>query len=175
MKNLQSLRAVVIITLLIITTATNSAHGQKSLGLFEGQSDVGKVNQPGSGVYDDEKEEYTLAGSGTNMWGDHDEFHFVWKRLRGNFILTARTAFIGKGVEAHRKIGWIVRPGLETESPQVSAVCHGDGLTSLQFRRTRGTVTQQLKSNVTAPDVVQLERKGTTYVMAGARFGEAVV
>src|SRR5260370_12503036 len=174
MKNriLQSLGVVVVITFLIVSTATHSAPRQKPLGLFEGQSDVGKVNQPGSAVYDGEKEEYTVAGSGTNMWGDHDEFHFVWKRLRGNFILTARTAFIGKGVEAHRKIGWIVRPGLEADSSQVSAVVHGDGLTSLQFRRTRGTVTEEIKSKVTAPDVVQLERKGKTYVMAVSRFAE---
>jgi len=177
MKNssLQSLPAAVIITLLIISTATHSAPRQKSLGLFDGQSDVGKVNQPGSVVYDDDKEEYTVAGSGTNMWTDHDEFHFLWKRMKGNFILTARAAFIGKGVEAHRKIGWIIRPGLEADSAQVSAVVHGDGLTSLQFRRTRGTATEEIKSNGTAPDVVQLERKGNTYVMAVARLGEPFV
>src|SRR5260370_19302736 len=104
MKNsrLQAMGVVVVITFLIVSTATHSAPAQKPLGLFEGQSDVGKVNISGSAVYDDEKEEYTIAGSGTNMWGDHDEFHFVWKRMRGNFILTAQTAFIGKGGEAHR-------------------------------------------------------------------------
>jgi Tol biopolymer transport system component len=169
------LKAVLIITLSIISTTTLSAPQQKPLGLFEGQSDVGKVNQPGSAVYDDDKDEYTVAGSGSNMWGDHDEFHFVWKRMKGDFILTARAAFIGKGIEAHRKIGWIVRPGLNADSPQVSAVVHGDGLTSLQFRRTKGTVTEEIRSKVTAPDVVQLERKGNTYVMAVARFGEPFV
>jgi TolB protein len=177
MKNriLHSLKAVAIVALLIISTVTHSAPQQKSLGLFDGQTEVGKVNQPGSGIYDDEKAEYTIAGSGTNMWGDHDEFHFVWKRMTGNFILTARTEFIGKGVEAHRKMGWIIRPGLETDSAQVSAVVHGDGLNSLQFRRNKGTVTEEIKSKVTAPDVVQLERKGSTYVMSVARFGEPFV
>jgi len=171
----QSLKVVVIVTLLIVPTTTRSSLRQKPLGLFESQIDVGKVNQPGSGIYDDENDAYTIGGSGTNMWGDHDEFHFVWKRMRGNFILTARAAFIGKGIEAHRKIGWIIRLGLETDSPQVSAVVHGDGLTSLQFRRSKGTATEEIKSKVTVPDVVQLERKGNTYVMAVARFGEPFV
>src|SRR5258705_4645466 len=171
----RSLQAGVIFTLLTISSATHSAPQQKPLGLFEEQTDVGKVNQSGSGIYDDEKAEYTVAGSGTNMWGEHDEFHFVWKRMTGNFILAARSAFIGKGVETHRKTGWIIRPGLETDSPQVSAVVHGDGLTSLQFRRTKGTATEEVKSNVTAPDVVQLERKGNSYTMAVARFGEPFV
>src|SRR6267142_6648778 len=171
----QSLNVVIIITLLIVSTATSTSPRQKPLGLFEGQTDVGKVNQPGSGLYDDQNDAYIIGGSGTNMWGDHDEFHFVWKRMRGNFILTARAAFIGRGIEAHRKIGWVVRPGLQTDSPQVSAVVHGDGLTSLQFRRSKGTVTEEIKSKVTAADVVQLERKGNTYVMAVARFEEPFV
>jgi hypothetical protein len=174
-NNLRILKALVIITFSIISTTTHSAPRQKPLGLFEGQSEVGKVNQPGSAVFDDDKDEYTVAGSGSNMWGDHDEFHFVWKRMKGNFILTARAAFIGKGIEAHRKIGWIIRPGLDADSPQVSAVVHGDGLASLQFRRAKGTVTEEIRSKVTAPDVVQLERKGNTYVMAVARFGEPFV
>ena len=171
----QSLKLVVVITLLTVSATTHSFPRQNPLGLFEGQTDVGKVNTPGSGIYDNENDAYTIGGSGTNMWGDHDEFHFVWKRMNGNFILTARAAFIGKGIEVHRKIGWIIRPGLETDSPQVSAVVHGDGLTSLQFRRSKGTVTEEIKSKVTAPDVVQLERKGNTYVMAVARFGEPFV
>jgi regulation of enolase protein 1 (concanavalin A-like superfamily) len=170
-NNLRILRALAVITLSIISTTIHSAPRQKPLGLFEGQSDVGKVNQPGSAVFDDDRDEYTVAGSGSNMWGDHDEFHFLWKRMRGDFILTARAAFIGKGIEAHRKIGWIIRPGLDADSPQVSAVVHGDGLASLQFRRAKGTVTEEIRSKVTAPDVVQLERKGSTYVMAVARFG----
>jgi|GEM_PF-6351223 len=27
------------------------------------------------------------------MWFDHDEFHFVWKRMRGDFTLTTRAQF----------------------------------------------------------------------------------
>src|SRR5258706_2552910 len=102
MKNirLQVLPAAVIITLLLISTATHSAPQQKPLGLFEGQSDVGRVSQPGSVVYDDDKEEYAVAGSGANMWADHDDVQFVWKRMKRNFILTARAAFICKVVEA---------------------------------------------------------------------------
>jgi len=65
------------------------------------------------------------------MWGDHDDFHFVWKRMTGNFILSTRARFIGQGVEAHRKIGWTIRPSLETSGAHVTAALHGDGLMSL--------------------------------------------
>jgi TolB protein len=54
----------------------------------------------------------------------------------------------------------------------VDVAIHGDGLTSLQFRRTAGGITEQIVSPVKAADVIQLERQGRTYRMSVARFGE---
>ncbi len=160
-----------LITLMIIPAFPQ----QKSVGLFEDQIDVGKVKKPGSASYDPEREEYSVEGSGANMWFNHDEFHFVWKRMKGNFILTSRSQFVGKGVEAHRKMGWTVRSSLDPDSAHVSAVVHGDGLTSLQFRRANGATTEEVKSSLTTADVIQLERKGHTYMMSVAHFGDPFV
>jgi hypothetical protein len=84
------------------------------------------------------------------MWAGRDEFHFVWRRLTGNFILTTHAAFVGKGVEPHRKMGWMVRASLDADSPHAVAVVHGDGLTSLQFRRTKGAATANEKESLTS-------------------------
>jgi TolB protein len=146
---------------------------QQPVGAFAGQTDVGSPTRSGAARYDPQKQEYTIEGAGTNMWAGRDEFHFVWQRLSGNFILTSQVAFVGKGVEQHRKTGWIVRSSLDADSAHASVVLHGDGLTSLQFRKTRGATTEELKSEVTAPDVLQLERKGNTYTMSVAKFGES--
>jgi len=145
---------------------------QSSLGEFAEQSDVGNPSRTGRTFYDSDKQEYTIEGAGTNMWAGRDEFHFVWRRLTGNFILNARAAFVGKGVEPHRKMGWMVRTSLDVDSPHVVAVVHGDGLTSLQFRQTKGAATEEIKSKVSEADVLQLERKGSTYRMSAARFGD---
>jgi TolB protein len=141
------------------------------LGIFDRQDDIGKISKPGSATYDAENQEYTIQGSGDNMWFDHDAFHFVWKRMKGDFILTTRARFIGEGVEAHRKIGWLVRSSLDSDSAHVNAAVHGDGLTSLQFRRAKGGLTEEVKSSLTGADVIQLERKGDAYTMSVARFG----
>ena len=140
--------------------------------MFEKHGDIGAVRKPGSITYNSNKQEYVIEGSGTNMWGGQDEFHFVWKRMKGNFILTTKAQFIGKGVEDHRKIGWTVRSSLDSDSPHVNAAVHGDGLTSLQFRRTKAGATEELKSQLKGADVIELERKGNTYRMSVARFGE---
>src|SRR5215217_918363 len=117
---------IVILALISLFIPSTSFPQPNLVGIFERQSDIGQVDKPGSATYDAEKQEYTIQGSGTNMWSDHDEFHFVWKRMGGDFILTTRAQFIGKGVEEHRKIGWVVRSSLDSDSAHVNAAVHGD-------------------------------------------------
>src|SRR5205823_7317212 len=122
-------------------------------------------------------QEYLVAGSGQNLWNDRDDFHFLWKRVAGNFILSTRARFIGPGVEAHRKVGWTIRPSLETNSAHVTAALHGDGLMSLQFRRTTGGITEELKSRDSLPNadaVIQLERRDGVYIVGVPRFGDTL-
>jgi dipeptidyl aminopeptidase/acylaminoacyl peptidase len=142
------------------------------VGIFEAHGDVGAVKIPGSAAYDAAAGEYTVRAAGSNMWAGNDEFHFVWKRLTGDFILQAKAEFLGKGVEPHRKLGLIVRSSLDPGSPHVNVSRHGDGLTSLQFRRTAGAETEEIRSAVHGADVLQLERKGDSYTISVARFGD---
>ncbi len=174
-KRIAVLLQAVVITFSFITPAAPSAAQPKALGVFESESDVGQVAKPGRARYDAATQEYTVTGSGTNMWAGSDEFHMLWKRLKGDFILTARARFVGKGVEPHRKVGWIVRSSLESNAPHVNATVHGNGLTSLQFRRAAGGPTEEIQSTLQGADVIQLERKGGTYIMSVARFGEPFV
>jgi Tol biopolymer transport system component len=155
--------------------ASPSPNGENVLGLFEGHGDVGPVERPGSAAFLARTQEYLLKGSGANMWFGADEFQFLWKRLKGDFILSARIAFIGKGVEAHRKIGWMVRSTLDSAAAHASAVVHGDGLTSLQFRKRPGEDTGEARMAIEAADQIQLERKGDAFVMSAARFGETTL
>jgi TolB protein len=150
----------------------NHSNQSYTFDLFENQTDVGSVQHPGTCEYHPESGVYTITGAGANIWGDHDDFHFVWRRLSGNFIVTMRAGFIGAGVNPHRKLGWMARTSLETGSPEVSTGIHGDGLVSLQFRRAPGQVTGEVRAPIQGADVIQLERKGSTYIMSVAHFGE---
>ncbi len=141
-------------------------------GQFDSQTDIGQTGQPGSSEYDAKQQAYSLCGSGANIWGEQDAFHFVWKRISGNFILTARAAFIGEGTNPHRKIGWMARADLTAGSAHASAALHGDGLVSLQFRRTPAGSTEEVQAALAGADVLQLERKGNSFSMSAARYGQ---
>jgi TolB protein len=156
----------------------SGAGAQNPVGVFDAQTDIGRVQHAGTTSFDSARQSYLVAGSGRNMWGTQDDFRFVWKRLSGNFILSTRASFVGKGVEPHRKIGWTIRPSLEPNASHVSAAVHGNGLVSLQFRRTAGAITEEIRSPDSLPDpnvVIQLERRDGTYLMSVARFGDTLV
>ena len=154
----------------------SSRKGRGTIGVFDGQTDVGRA-RPGAATYDVRTQTYTISGSGQNMWADHDDFHFVWKRLSGNFILSTRARFVGKRGDPHRKIGWTIRSSLDAQSPHVTAALHGNGLTSLQYRRTPGAITEEDKSRDSLPNadaVVQLERRDGAYILSVAQFGDTL-
>lgn len=142
------------------------------MGLFDNHGDVGTNVKPGSATFIPATGQYIITGAGYNIWGDHDEFQFVWKKMKGDFILYTRAEFLGSWVDYHRKVGWMVRKSLDGNSPHVNAVEHGDGLTSLQFRRSAGAQTEEHKLKLTKANILQLERKGNRYIMRAAIFGE---
>jgi TolB protein len=152
-----------------------SGFAKQDFGQFDNGADIGGPKIAGSAAYDAAQQEYTLTGAGTNMWFARDQFYFLWKRMKGDFILRARVEFAGKGAINHRKIGWMIRPSLDPEAAYVDCAEHGDGLTSLQFRRTPGANTEEFILPVTGAVTLQLERKGGACTFSAARPGEPFV
>jgi len=160
------------VLLLLILVSFSARSQQGSVGIFEEHGDVGNNVMPGSAVFIPATGQYVISGAGYNIWGDHDEFQFVWKKMKGDFILYTRAEFLGSWIEEHRKVGWMVRKSLDGKSPHVNAVEHGDGLTSLQFRRTSGAQTEEHRLKLTKANILQLERKGDRYIMRAAEYGQ---
>jgi len=138
------------------------------LGSFESNTDVGAPKLPGSSTFDAAKNEYTLTGAGSQMWTHSDQFQFLWRKMSGDFILRARVEFVGQGKNERCQLGWMVRPGLNADAPYVAGAVHGVGLTSLQYRRTKGGITEQKALPIKNPDVIEFERRGSNYLFSAA-------
>ncbi len=145
---------------------------QNAAGIFENATDVGSVLHPGKTGFDSARQSYQLSGSGVNVWFKKDEFHYAYQPVRGDVILQCRGKFLGQGVDPHRKLGWMVRTGLDTAAAMVAATVHGDGLTAIQYRKRAGANIEEVRSPVRMPDVIQLERRGRSFLLSVARFGE---
>jgi len=127
----------------------------RNLGVFDCSADVGSTSTPGASTYDAVQQTYSVSGAGHNIWSDKDAFHFIWTPIRGNFIVTAHGSFVGEGVNAHRKYGWMARAALDANAAHVSTGIHGDGLLSLQYRRSSGYETEEVRAPLEGADVFQ--------------------
>ena len=144
----------------------------ETIGIFDHQEDIGNPKLKGSSVYNQEDQTYLLTGGGPNMWAKMDQFQFVWKKIKGDFIIRAAIKFVGKGTNNHRKIGIIARDKLTTDSRYADACVHGDGLTSLQFRQNDGDSTREVRVSSFHPTEIEFERSGNTFTFSAAPFGE---
>jgi TolB protein len=165
-----------LIILLLAPLATlfyaGRMHGAESLGLFEGQGEVGKPSKAGAVAFDAAAQAYEVAGGGANMWGTNDDFHFVWKRLSGDLSLAADVEWLGAGSgDAHRKACLIIRQSLGPDSAYVDVAVHGSGLTSLQWREEAAGQTHEVQANASGPARVGLERQGEVFFMTLAPKG----
>ncbi|HZZ39833.1 MAG TPA: hypothetical protein VFE06_11930 [Acidobacteriaceae bacterium] len=153
----------------LITPAWSHAQSiQSPVGLFQGQSDVGSVTPPGTGKYDAAADTYTLTAAGANLWGTEDAFHFVWKKISGDAVLTADINFPETNGEhnPHRKAILIFRQSLTPGSAYVDAAQHGVGLMALQYRPAENATTDDIELPVEqAPSHLRLEKRGDTFTM----------
>ena len=159
MKMLQYSRNLITALFIFLLSACSDSN------VFEGACDVGDCKLQGSHSYDREKDIYTLTGAGTNMWGQSDEFYMVWKKVSGDFTISTKISFEGEGINAHRKMGLIIRESLQPGAKYADVAIHGDGLTSLQYRPEKDALTQEIKSEQSFPDHIVLERVGETILM----------
>ena len=162
---------VIFWLMLTVFAGSQNSRNPGHAGL-QGRTDIGNCLIPGTLEYEPGNQSYTISGSGQNMWFRNDSFSYSWKKITGDFILTARFDFIGEGTNPHRKTGWMARKTLDGNSPYADAVVHGDGLASLQFRRDFDNDTEEKTAPIKAPDIIQLERRENTFIMRSARFGE---
>jgi TolB protein len=164
--------------LLICCCAFSPANSQNlPLGIFNKSADIGDPKNTGSARYDEATQTYYLKGSGYNIWFNRDEFQYLYRKINGDFILTAHFQFLGVEGNGHRKIGWMIRENLDEGAASYNAVTHGDGLTVLQWRPIRGAYMRDPEEEIFFPkkivyQTIQLERIGHTITMSVANCGE---
>jgi TolB protein len=162
---------IILIAALCFNVSAQNGPGQ----VFTASADIGDPSLKGLYSFDPVSQEYTLRGSGYNIWFDRDEFYYLFSAIKGDFILTANFAFSGEGRNPHRKIGWMVRESSGGKSPHISAVLHGNGLTVMQWRAKNGATMRDPEDEIFARDsaysIIQIERKACNFTMRAAKKG----
>jgi hypothetical protein len=159
--------------LLLACLLAASAFAQTGkFGDFTNSDDVGSPPLKGSAEFDPAKRQYKITGTGTDIWGKADQFHYVWREMSGNFAVTATAKFLTDGI-AHRKAAIMLRKSLDTDSPFVHLAIHGDGTPSVQFRNTQADNTNTVDFPIEGPGIWKLKllRQGSTITVWIAKDG----
>jgi len=128
-------------------------HGVSTLSLwFRGYPpSVGSFTQGAGGAI-------TMTGSGSDIWGTSDQFHFAYKTLTGAGTIIARVDSV-ENTHAWAKAGVMIRESLEPGSTHAFACVTPENGVATQGRTdTDGSSFNSNEAGITAPHWVKLER-----------------
>jgi TolB protein len=170
-------RPALIVILTLACAAESSQPGQSqsgAIGIFESQSDIGKVKPAGKASFNAASGKYIVESAGWDLWAANDAFHFVWKKVSGDLSLTADIQLAAPSAESHRyrKAFLMFRQTLDPGSMYADVAVHGSGETALQYRRRQGDPTQDIAFDLGAPETVRLEKRGDTITLFVSMKGE---
>jgi hypothetical protein len=95
--------------------------------------------------------------------------------MSGNLAVTATMQFLGQGAD-HRKAGIMLRQTLDTDSPYIDIVIHGNGMPGVQWRNTKGDITNALDFPFDGPAKFKLKlvRQGSSITVWIGKDGAAL-
>jgi TolB protein len=174
-----SAAAWIAVSLLPLSAATLPAMTpaeRDSVGIFQGQSDVGSVSPPGTAAYDPRIDTYALTSAGANTWYHVDGFHYLWKKVSGDWTLTADVAFPPRAYahepNPHRKGILMFRQTLDAGAAYAALSVHGSGMPALQYRREHGANTEDIELNINLPKTIRIEKRGDIFTVFLSAGGE---
>jgi TolB protein len=158
--------------LLAILLAVSAAAESGKFGSFTNSDDVGAPALKGAVEFDSSTGQYKITGSGSDIWGKADQFHYVWREMSGNLVVTATAKFLTDGI-GHRKAVVMLRKSLDSDSPFLQLAIHGDGMPAVQFRKAKADNTNTVDFPVEGPGTwkLKLQRQGATVTVWVAKDG----
>jgi regulation of enolase protein 1 (concanavalin A-like superfamily) len=124
--------------------------------------DIGAVGRPGHATINGAS--MAVAGSGLDIWGTADQFHYVHQPLTGDGSIVARVTSI-QNSHVWVKAGVMIRETLAANSAQALMLVTPGGTKGLAFQRriaTGGISASTSGGEGTAPSWVRLVRRGNT-------------
>ncbi len=123
-------------------------------------ADIGAVGAAGSTTQTDG--EFTVDGSGSDIWGTSDEFRYVYQTASGDCELVARVTSV-EGTHNWAKAGVMIRESLNANSRHASVVVTpGQGVSFQRRATTGGSSSSTTNSGLSAPYWVRVVRSGDT-------------
>ena len=122
-------------------------------------ADVGPVGLAGSASFEDAQ--YTVSGSGSDIWNQQDEYHFAYQEVSGDGAIIARLTS-QDNTDPWAKTGVMIRESLASDAAHAMVVGTPENGARLQYRAEAGSESSDaaLDELANAPVWLRLEREG---------------
>jgi regulation of enolase protein 1 (concanavalin A-like superfamily) len=147
-----------------IFAVRTSGPSSTPLGNGWSHADVGSVGAAGSATHDgfiNNGQGLTIRGSGADIWGPADEFHFAWQHVTDDFSIDTRVDSV-TNTNAWTKAGLMIRANAsDASSPHASIFVSPSKGIAYQRRITQsGTSQSTAGPALTAPVWLRMTRQG---------------
>ncbi|MGH9409363.1 MAG: Ig-like domain-containing protein, partial [Vicinamibacterales bacterium] len=133
--------------------------------------DVGTVPIAGSASFS--AGTFSVTGSGTDIWGTADQFHYAYTPMNGDGTIIARVATI-QNVAVWVKAGVMIRETLDAGSTHALILVSSQKGVAFQRRETTGGQSVSTTGSLAmAPHWVKLTRSGSTFTAYESADGTA--
>jgi len=164
----------VLRVLTVLATFLTFIHAQATVVPLSqwSNADIGAPVVAGNGTYDAGTGSYTLKGSGADIWGTSDSFHFTYQPLSGDGVIISRVNSVAN-TNAWAKVGVMIRETLTPGSKYALMMTTPTSGTGLQYRNAAsGSSVNVMTTGLAAPRWVKLERRGN--VLTGFHSADGV-
>lgn len=125
------------------------------------KADIGGVGVTGTASYSSGT--FTVDGSGLDIWGTADGFHYVYQPLSGNGQIVARVNSL-ENTNSWAKAGVMIRESLASNSKHaLVAITPSNGIAFQTRTSTGGGSVSTLGVSATVPYWLKVVRSGTTF------------
>jgi TolB protein len=146
------------------------------LGIFEKDSSVTPGQFAGHADFNGFTGEYTVTGSGGEIGGKADGFHYVWTRMTGDVTVNADARFIGTGSTERSQAALMIRQSLDPDAAYAAALIYGNGKSTAQYRVDKGASSKGSDfpeyTNMAGTVHLSIERRGHSFTIAAGRMGK---
>jgi hypothetical protein len=131
--------------------------------------DVGDVGTAGSASYNSGV--FTVSGSGDDVWGTSDAFHFAYQSLSGDGQIIARVASVAD-VASWSKAGVMIRGSLADNAAYGFMIVSAAKGTAFQYRKSTGALAASITgTSAGAPTWVKIVRQGSVITASQSANG----
>ena len=133
--------------------------------------DIGQTSIEGdAGIWQDR---YVIKGSGDDIWGDRDEFHYAYQRVEGNVELSARVFSISDTHE-WAKAGVMIRNSLHAAAKHAMMCATVNNGMAFQRRTEKNAGSDNTnRGDLETPYWIKLVRRGNIFTGYESSDGES--